>query len=120
MDDRIPTGAYVIRNKQTSLVVHLPVSDVATAHNSKVVAFDQDEHQYRDQQIWWVEALPDYEDDGSAEKEGWLYSITSACNGTAIDVKGERSGGRPLHTFPAHGGLTQRWRLQRVSNDQEG
>lgn len=45
-------------------------------------AFQQDEGQFKDQQIWWIEPLADY--DTNSEK-GLVYSITSPGSGKSLE-----------------------------------
>lgn len=83
MSDRVPTRAYVIRNKQTSTVLHIVDPD-ATKNWSNLVAYEQDENTFFDQQIWWIEPLPGCKD----SKGEVVYSITNPSSGRALDMNG--------------------------------
>lgn len=77
----LPTGAYVIRNCMTSTVVHTQYPEASHTKTS-VHAFQRDESTFKDQQIWWIEPVPNRD----AESEGGLvYSITSPGTGKALD-----------------------------------
>lgn len=77
MSAGVTAGAYVIRNKGTSSVLHAqnPCGD----HN--LLAHAQDERAHFSEQIWWIEPLPDYEDD-----HGVVYSITNPASRKALDM----------------------------------
>lgn len=79
MSDRIIAGAYVIRNKKTSAVLH-----IAKLGSWELLAYEQDESTYKNQQIWWIEPLPDYED--HEPEKGLVYSITSPATGKSLDI----------------------------------
>lgn len=87
----LPAGPYVIRNRETSTVVHIQVPDAIRQGNTSVQAFQQDEGQFKDQQIWWIEPLADY--DTQSEK-GLVYSITSPGSGKALE--GDPASGEAL------------------------
>lgn len=78
-------GPYVIRNCKTSTVVHIQHPD-ASHQGTSVQAFQQDEGQFSDQQIWWIEPLANY--DMGTEK-GLVCSITSPGSGKALDANPE-------------------------------
>lgn len=82
MSDGITTGAYIIRNKMRSTVLHIEHYNKRDC--TSLLAFEQDEGNYGGQQIWWIEPLCDH-DDNEAEK-GMVYSITSPSSGGAIDM----------------------------------
>lgn len=87
----LPTGAYIIRNRQTATVLHTQSADAVTHGVVNVQAYQQDESQFKDQQIWWVEPLADYTTDPS---KGVVYSITSPGSGKALEANPE-SGRHP-------------------------
>lgn len=111
MTDKIPPGAYVIRNRHTLTVLHIETATLGTDY-SRVLAFEQDENQYRDRQVWWIEPLSDPESD----EEGILYSITNTACGKTLDE--EYTG--DVCASRAHGATWQAWRIQRVESDDEG
>lgn len=78
----LPTGPYVIRNSETSTVVHIQVPDAERQGITSVQAFQQDEGQFKDQQIWWIEPLAEYD---SESEKGLVYSITSPGSGKALE-----------------------------------
>lgn len=93
MRDQIPTGAYVIRNKQTSTVLH--IKDAEPKIWSYVLGFEQDDNRYRDQQIWWVEPYPGCKgQSGLLSEEDVLYSITNISSGIALDLNPEWKDGK--------------------------
>lgn len=121
-NDILPTGAYLIRNKSTSKVLHIPKPDVATIVGHPLLAHDRDEIKWRDQQIWWVERLPEDEQGDiavEAELEA-VYSITNTASGLSVEVGGESlEQGARIGVFGAHGGYNQRWKLKRAPNAPE-
>lgn len=87
----LPAGAYVIRNRETSTVLHIPHPDAIDQGTISVQARQQDEGQFKDQQIWWVEPLAEYDTDS---EKGMVYSITSPGSGKALE--GNPDSGTPL------------------------
>lgn len=83
MTDRIIAGAFVIRNKKRSTVLHIEKSDVS-AIDSSLLAYEQDESKFSNQQIWWVEPLSDYEN--PEPEKGPVYSITAPASGMSLDL----------------------------------
>lgn len=81
-----PTGAYVIRNRKTSTVLHTQYPDVKHQDTS-LQAYQQDESKFADQQIWWLEPLADY--NGADADKGAVYSITSPGSGKSLDANPE-------------------------------
>lgn len=81
-----PTGAYVIRNRKTSTVLHIQYPD-AKHQDTSLQAYKQDESQFADQQIWWLEPLADY--NGADSDKGVVYSITSPGSGKSLDTNPE-------------------------------
>lgn len=92
MSDGITTGAYIIRNRKRSTVLH--IEHYAKRDCSNLLAYEQDEGNYGGQQIWWIEPLCDH-DDKEAEK-GVVYSITNPSNGGAIDMPPSTGAGNVL------------------------
>lgn len=78
MSDRIIAGAYVIRNKKTSTVLHVK------AGTGELLAYRQDESKYQNHQIWWIEPLCEYED--HEPEKGLVYSITNPATGKSLDM----------------------------------
>ncbi|KAL7272506.1 hypothetical protein RUND412_004675 [Rhizina undulata] len=110
-DLRLPSGAYIIRNKQAVADSCLDVQD------KKVTVAVQEPHRRRERQIWWVEALIDYEDD---TEKGAVYSIRNISDEEALDSKGWKGFGLDLTTDTSNGMLWQKWRIVRVVDDKEG
>ncbi|KAL7275343.1 hypothetical protein RUND412_001721 [Rhizina undulata] len=108
MTDRLPTGAYIINNRKTGTVIHIG--------GSEVVVFDRDEHRHRDRQIWWVESLPDYDDD---QKGGGVYNISNISVDKALQGSWEKAPGR-VGVFQIMGEPWMRWRIRKVNDDTEG
>lgn len=90
MTDRIRTGAYVIRNKRARTVLHLLAPGPSERETtSDVVALAQDENKYHDQQIWWIEPLPDEEVAGAeAVGRSCFYTISNPCSMKALNMTG--------------------------------
>lgn len=82
----LPTGAYIIRNRETSTVLHAQSSEIGIHDATSVLANQQDEGQFKDQQIWWVEPLADYAANSS---KSLVYSITSPGSGKALEANPE-------------------------------
>lgn len=93
MNDQIRTGAYVIRNKRTSGVLHIEDQN-PTKTTSIVISFQQHENRYREQQLWWIEPLPYSEDKNYSEEV--VYSITNISAGMALDLNPEIKDGKKL------------------------
>lgn len=79
MSDRIIAGAYVIRNKKTSTVLH-----VGRPGTTELLVYRQDESMYQSQQIWWIEPLCEYED--HEPEKGLVYSITNPATRMSLDI----------------------------------
>lgn len=112
MDDKIPTGAYIIQNKHHFKVLHVKTIEVKS---SEVILYGRDENGERNHQIWWIEPLPLDEDSGE-------YLITNMCTGQALGVltgPWNRIGKQLIVNKP-HGGPGQGWRIQRFLEDNEG
>lgn len=77
----LSAGAYVIRNHQVGLVLHVQVAR-STPDNVRLHACPQDENRFPSQQIWWIEPLAHH--DAAAEHE-LVYSITCTGSGKALD-----------------------------------
>ncbi|KAL7269458.1 hypothetical protein RUND412_007884 [Rhizina undulata] len=99
---RLRNGAYVIRHRYLGYVLHC--GEQALTGNRR------NENLYRNQQIWWVERIPNEfntgDSDGSGDS-GELYSITNIAMGKAIEM-GE--GGEITAKLP-HGETSQQWRI---------
>lgn len=93
MNSQIPPGAYVIRNKRTSSVLHIKDNPFDTW--SRIFVSEQDENMYRDRQIWWIEQLPGCEGDG----EEVVYSITNTPSGMALSSR-QRNGTKCTRRIP--------------------
>lgn len=78
----LPAGPYVIRNRETSTVLHIPHPDAIDQGTISVQARQQDEGEFKDQQIWWIEPLAKHNTDPD---KGTLYSITSPGSGKALE-----------------------------------
>lgn len=83
MPDKIIAGAYVIRNKQTSTVLHAknPFREI------EVTVETHDERTHFNSQVWWIEPLPNYED--SEGEKSLVYSITCPASGKSLDMPPE-------------------------------
>lgn len=79
----VPAGAYVIRNRKTSTVLHTQ-HPYAKLQDTSLQAYQQDESQFADQQIWWLEPLANY--NGADSGKGVIYSITSPGSGNSLDA----------------------------------
>lgn len=136
-DHLIPSllpGAFYIRNKKTSTVLHI---DKIPFNGGPRVLMHNQESKFGNQQIWWIESLPGY-----ADKTEPTYFITSPGSGRALDVApgaGITSNAYPeyheslvltrrnlvpdkaygIYVASHHGESWQRWKIRRV-NDDEG
>lgn len=54
--------------------------------SSRVVAYEQDENLYHEQQIWWVEPLHEHEDTLPEGENEFVYSITNPSSGRSLDM----------------------------------
>ncbi|KAL7274954.1 hypothetical protein RUND412_002130 [Rhizina undulata] len=105
------SGAYLISNKTTGPETCLEIKGM-----SRVIGV-QDPHRRREKQIWWVEAIPNYEND----KEGPIYSIshlTSYGNFSLQSQKWDYS--EKANIYPSNGMQWQKWLIKRASEDKEG
>lgn len=89
----LPAGPYVIRNRETSTVVHIQHPDAIYQGTTSVQACQQDEGQFKDQQIWWVEPLAEYDTESGNEV---VYSITSPGSGKSLEGNPESGNVMPL------------------------
>lgn len=96
MNNQIPTGAYIIRNGGGSV---LAADGAAFAQLSSIIISKEDEIKYRDQQIWWVEQLPDTKGDG----DEMICSITNASSGKALGLENSKGGSGTFHVLGALG-----------------
>lgn len=131
----LPAGAYVIRNRQALTVLHIPPPDT-DIQDLNILANGQNEDQFKDQQIWWIEPLADYV--GPGAEKGVLYSITSPSSGRSLCVN-PKSGTPYIPPIswalvtsrleqvaslliypmgsPGTGGGCERWMIQRTGRD---
>jgi hypothetical protein len=113
MADTVPTGAYVIRNKKTCAVLHFKKDEIFSA-----TAIEQDEEKYREQQIWWVEADPCYEELNAREektvKEGGIYRIANIAHSQSL------SNGTHVFVRSTQGAPWQLWRLRKCKEYTDG
>jgi len=120
MADTIPAGAYVIRNKKTCAVLHFKKDEIFSA-----TTIEQDEENYREQQIWWVEADPCYEELNAREektaKEGGIYRIANIAHSQSLEVLGGRCNKRThAVVYSTQGVPWQLWRLRRCKEYTDG
>ncbi|KAL7272655.1 hypothetical protein RUND412_004527 [Rhizina undulata] len=108
MTQPLPTGAYIIRNKNVNMVLRMCERDVS--------AFHLDSHRHREEQIWWIEPLPEYEDE---LEDGGIYTISIIPRSFSIDAKQDRSPGAQISVHESHGELWQEWRIKPVKEDTE-
>ncbi|KAF8248497.1 hypothetical protein K440DRAFT_660799 [Wilcoxina mikolae CBS 423.85] len=120
MADIIPPGAYIIRNIKTSTVLQNNPKDNYDV--SCITAAEQDEEKYREQQIWWVEADPGYEELNAREdkttKEGGVYRISNIATSQSLDSGGDTQG-KPVVGYPTHGAPWQLWRFRKRQSPEE-
>ncbi|KAL7269622.1 hypothetical protein RUND412_007704 [Rhizina undulata] len=107
-DLRLPSGAYLISNKDTGTCLEIQ------GDYKSVALAEQDSHCRRERQIWWVEVLPNYEDD----EEGAVYSISSIPTQEYRTRKLGQFGKKVILSYPV--GIMQQWRVRRVVDDKEG
>ncbi|RPB06552.1 hypothetical protein P167DRAFT_569101 [Morchella conica CCBAS932] len=107
MSERLRAGAYIIRNKYRSLVLHAQIAEFGKEEGSSVVVIGRDESVYRYQQIWWIEPIPYQEHINS-------YMITNTGTGQALELTGGK-----LEINKNVGGARQRWWIERFTGDDE-
>jgi hypothetical protein len=120
MADIIPSGAYVIRNKETYAILHFKKDEIYSA-----TASEQDEEKYREQQIWWVEADPCYEElnasEEKTENEGGIYRIANISHSQSLEVLcGRCDNGTHAVVRSTQGAPWQLWRLRRRKEYADG
>lgn len=112
MTNRIIPGAYVIRNKQTATVLHAQTDNSLTWTSLK-----PNENDYHNEQIWWIESIPGYENN----EEGELYSITHISSGRSLTV-GRRGKFQPverkLGLYPPSDFHGQKWTIKKVEDSR--
>ncbi|KAF8532925.1 hypothetical protein BDD12DRAFT_867822 [Trichophaea hybrida] len=113
MANIIPAGAYVIRNRETPAVLHYKKEETLSASG-----IEQDEEKYREQQVWWVEADPCYEELNAREektaKEGGIYRIANIAHSQSLEVLCGRLGNGSHAVVRSTLGVPwQLWRLRR-------
>lgn len=81
----LSAGPYVIRNRMTSTVLHMEHLDI-NKDGCNVLAFKQDEGQFKNQQIWWIEPLAEYGSEDEKPGDGLVYSITNPASGRSLDT----------------------------------
>lgn len=107
MSDILRAGAYIIRNKYRSLVLHALIAEFEKKEGSPAVVMGQDESVYRYQQIWWIEPIPYQEHSNS-------YMITNTGTGQALELIGGE-----FKINKNVGRVRQRWRIERFTEDDE-
>jgi hypothetical protein len=115
MEDTIPPGAYIIRNQGTSAV--LQINSQNQYGVAPITANIQDEEKYREQQIWWIEADPCYEELNTLKektaKEGGVYRISNIARSMSLDQGHSRAPSRAVIGYEHHGAPWQLWRFRR-------
>lgn len=76
----LSTGAYVIRERVTAAALQIESPNIEGT-STKVTVAPQDESQFPDLQIWWVEPLAQATSDLC---RGSVYSITNPCGYKAL------------------------------------
>ncbi|KAL7272654.1 hypothetical protein RUND412_004526 [Rhizina undulata] len=109
MAQPLPTGAYIIRNKAVDKVLHTGVSGVP------VTAADVDSHHYRDQQILWIEAIPEHKDEN---EDGAIYTISNIFYGVSFDAPSRRN--CKIISYHSHGERWQKWIIKPAKDEKEG
>ncbi|KAL7268096.1 hypothetical protein RUND412_009297 [Rhizina undulata] len=112
-NNRLITGAYIIRLKKTPFAVD--IDDMNRAYVCEL-----DAHKRRENQVWWVEPLPHYEDDADARKNGRVYTITNVATNKCLDLVDGLAAERSEVSAVLGCGLPwQKWRIRRVE-DSDG
>jgi len=104
----LPAGAYVIRNRGTSTVIH---------NNDDVTTSERDEEHHRERQIWWVETSPSLGELG--DKIATVYRIGNIGKGVSLDVHSCEDRSKVI-AFPNHGSPWQLWRLEKQPECTDG
>jgi hypothetical protein len=134
MINYIPSGAYIIRPKDSCLVLGNANPNSAITTQMHVRLDERDEIQSRETQIWWIERVPRYEEDGEeedrdeedeeeedkeeeeGEEECGIYTITHTSSGmglVSIDYEYSNEISRSGHPI-------QQWGLQKILDDKDG
>jgi len=105
-----PLGAYIIRNRYTSTVIH--TDDGVTVKSSS-----RDEEHQRERQIWWIEAIAGPEGDETKV----VYRITNIAKDISLAVSGGSCEDKSEVTVHStHGAPWQLWRFERQLGIAEG
>jgi hypothetical protein len=120
MAQTISPGAYVIRNRDSSAVLH--------AHSYRdgehISTSERDEERHRDRQIWWIEADAGFEDlnnCGEKAKTGPLYRITNIAKDLSLAEHMHKADGEtPVIVFKTHGAPRQLWQFRRPKPYTDG
>ncbi|KAF8535218.1 hypothetical protein BDD12DRAFT_808743 [Trichophaea hybrida] len=121
MAQTISPGAYVIRNLDSSAVLH---ADAYGSGTCLTISGRHEEH-YREHQIWWIEADPGFEDfnncDSKTTKGGSVYRIANIAKDISLDVEcGRGDDGAPVIVYKSHGAPWQLWNFIRLPSYTEG
>jgi hypothetical protein len=125
----IPAGAYVIRNRATSTVLHNNGGSVnfdQPRSIGTITAVEQDEEQHRERQIWWIEANLGYEDvnsrDEKTAKEGAIYRIVTIATTKSLDSGSTLTcsdRGTQIVAYRSHGSPWQLWRFRKLPQSSD-
>ncbi|KAL7268203.1 hypothetical protein RUND412_009185 [Rhizina undulata] len=111
-NNRLITGAYIIRLKKTPFAVD--IDDMNRAYVRQL-----DAHKRRENQVWWVEPLPHYEDDVDARRNGRVYTITNVATNKCldlVDVLAAKGSAAEVNAMQSCGLPWQKWRIKRVED----
>lgn len=116
--DTVPAGAYILRNKRSATVVHLQSTPNNAATDNSVVAHTQAEEQFRDQQVWWIEGVPDGTLPGEPSSSTVRYTITSLASGRSLALASNSKGlGVHIKGSEASGAPWQQWIFRKIEDD---
>jgi len=121
MAQSMSSGAYIIRNRDSSAVLHTD----GLENGGYVSTSERDEERHRERQIWWIEADPGFEDLNSpgdnTAKGGSVYRISIISKDISLDENpGDRKGGTPVTVHKNHGAPWHLWHFMRLTSYDDG
>jgi hypothetical protein len=121
MAQTIPPGAYIIRNRDTFGVIHAD----SYQNTARVITSGRLEEHYLEQQIWWIEADPGFEDlsncDDKIAKGGYVYRIGNIAKDISLHVEcGSGHEGTPVIVYKTNGAPWQLWNFLRLPSYTDG
>ncbi|KAL7272656.1 hypothetical protein RUND412_004528 [Rhizina undulata] len=114
MHNQLPSGAYLISTWDGKCI---------QIKNGRQSIEKHDPHGHRQQQIFWIEALPEHGDD---QEDGAVYSISDLTGDLFLDSAAdwpsfsEKFNFKNIIAARRNGRPWQKWRIKRVEDDEHG